>query len=67
MKVVNEKRRSRNMKARRDDGFRAEFERFRAARRSARAKVSEVLGPAGSKLSKRALLQRKRAARTAIE
>jgi hypothetical protein len=37
------------------------------ARRSARAKISEVLGLEHSELSKRALLQRKRAARKAIE
>ena len=50
----------------RDDSFRAKFERFQAARRSARAKVSEVLGRERSELSKRALLQRQRAARKAI-
>ena len=55
------------MKARSDDSFRAKFERFQAARRSARAKVSEVLGPERSELSKRALLQRQRAAQKAIE
>jgi hypothetical protein len=55
------------MKAGRGDSFRAEFERFQAARRLARAKISEVLGPARSQLSKRALLQRQRAARKAIE
>jgi hypothetical protein len=45
----------------------AEFERFQAARRPARAKISKVLGQERSKLSKRALLQRQRAARKAIE
>lgn len=50
----------------RDDCFRAEFERSQAARRSARAKTSEVLGPTLSALSERALLQRQRAARNAI-
>jgi hypothetical protein len=55
------------MKTRSDDSFRAEFERFQAARRSARAKISEVLGQEHSELSKRALLQRQRAARKAIE
>lgn len=54
------------MKARRDDSFRADFERFQAARRSARAKVSEVLGQERFELSKRPLLQRQRAARKAI-
>ena len=43
------------------------FERFQAARRTARAKVSEVLGQERSKLSKRVLLQRQRATRKAIE
>lgn len=51
----------------RSDSFRAEFERFQAARRLARAKVSEVLGQERSELSKRALLQRQRAAGKAIE
>jgi hypothetical protein len=55
------------MKTRSDDSFRAEFERFQVARRSARAKVSEVLGQERLELSKRALLQRQRAARKAIE
>ena len=55
------------MKTRRDDSFRAEFERFRAARRAARAKISEVLGREHFELSKRALLQRQRAAQKAIE
>jgi hypothetical protein len=54
------------MKTRSDDSFHAKFERFQAARRSARAKVSEVLGRERSELSKRALLQRQRAARKAI-
>ena len=54
------------MKARSNDSFRAEFDRFQAARRSARAMVSEVVGPARSELSKRALLQRQRAAQKAI-
>jgi|GEM_PF-2036676 len=55
------------MKTRRDDSFRAEFERFQAARRAARAKISEVLGREHFELSKRALLQRQRAAQKAIE
>jgi hypothetical protein len=55
------------MKTRSDDSFRAEFERFQAARRAARAKISEVLGREHFELSKRALLQRQRAARKAIE
>jgi len=55
------------MKTRRDDSFRAEFERFQAARRAARAKISEVLGRGHFELSKRALLQRQRAAQKAIE
>jgi hypothetical protein len=55
------------MKTRSDDSLRAGFERFQAARRTARAKVSEVLGQERSKLSNRALLQRQRAARKAIE
>ena len=58
---------SHNMKAKRDDSLRAIFERSQAARRAARAKVSEVLGKERSELSKRALLQRQRAARKAIE
>ena len=59
--------RPRNMKTRPDDSFRAEFERFQAARRLARAKVSDMLGQERSKLSKRALIKRQRAARKAIE
>jgi hypothetical protein len=55
------------MKAKREDSLRAMFERSQAARRSARAKISEVLGQEHFELSKRALLQRKRAARNAIE
>jgi len=55
------------MKTRSDDSLRAEFERLQAARRSARAKISEVLGRERSELPKRALLQRQRAARKAIE
>lgn len=55
------------MKTRSDDSFRAEFKRFQAARRLARAKVSEVLGQERSELSKRALLQRQRAAKKTIE
>jgi hypothetical protein len=55
------------MKTRRDDSFRAEFERFQAARRAARAKISEVLGREHFELSKRALLKRQRAAQKAIE
>jgi hypothetical protein len=55
------------MKAGRDDSLRAMVERFQAARRSARAKISEVLAQPRSKLSKRALLERQRAARKAIE
>ncbi|HET8563600.1 MAG TPA: hypothetical protein VFM35_07000 [Candidatus Binatia bacterium] len=55
------------MTARRDDSFRAEFERFQAAQRSARETTSQVLGQARSKLLKHALLQRQRAARKAIE
>ena len=55
------------MKAKRDDSLRAILERSQAARRAARAKVSEVLGQERSELSKRALLQRQRAARKAIE
>ena len=51
----------------RDDRFRAEFERSQAARRSAQAKTSEVLGPTLSGLSERALLQRQRTARKAIQ
>jgi hypothetical protein len=55
------------MKTRSDDSFRAEFERFQVARRSARAKVSELLGQERLEPLKRALLQRQRAARKAIE
>ena len=55
------------MKTRSDDSFRAEFERFQVARRLARAKVCEVLGQERSELSKRALLQRQRAAQKTIE
>ena len=55
------------MTTRRHDRFRAEFERTQAARRSARAKTSEVLGPTLFGLSERALRQRQRAARNAIE
>ena len=55
------------MTTRRDDRFLAKLERSRAARRSARAKTSEVLGPALSGLSERALRQRQRAARNAIQ
>jgi hypothetical protein len=55
------------MTTRRDDRFHTERERSQAARRSARAKTSEVLGPALSGLSERALLQRQRVARNAIE
>jgi len=55
------------MKTRSDDRLRAKFERFQAARLLARVKISEVLGQERSKLSKRALLQRQRAARKAIE
>jgi hypothetical protein len=55
------------MKTRSDDSVRAKLERLQAARRSARVKISEVLGQERSKLSKRALLQRQRAARKAIE
>ena len=58
---------SRDMKTKRDDSLRAMFERSQAARRTARAKVFEVLGQERSKLSKRALLQRQRATRKAIE
>ena len=54
------------MTTRRDDRFRAKLERSRAARRSARAKTSEVLGPALSGLSERALHKRQRVARNAI-
>jgi hypothetical protein len=43
------------------------FERSQAARRSARAKISDVLGQEHFELSKRALLQRHRAARKAFE
>lgn len=60
-------RSSRNMKSKRNDGFRAEFERFQAARRLARAKISEILGREHFELSERALLKRHRAARKAIE
>jgi hypothetical protein len=55
------------MAASRDDSMRAWFERFEAAQGSARQKISEVLGEARFGLSKRALLQRQRAARKAIE
>jgi hypothetical protein len=55
------------MTTRRRDRFLAEFERSQAARRSARAKTAEVLGPALSGLSERALLQRQRAASNAIQ
>lgn len=55
------------MTNRRHDRLRAEFERSQAARRSARAKTSEVLGLPLSGLPERALLQRRRAARNAIE
>jgi hypothetical protein len=55
------------MTARHRDRFRAEWERLQAARRSARAKTSEVLGPALSGLSERALVQQRRAARNAIQ
>lgn len=55
------------MTARRGGRFRAELERSQAARRSARAKTSEVLGPALSGLAERALLQRQRAARNTIQ
>jgi hypothetical protein len=55
------------MKTRSDDSFRAEFERFQVARRSARAKVSELLGQERLEPLKRALLRRQRAARKAIE
>jgi hypothetical protein len=55
------------MKTRSNDSFRAEFERFQAARRLAHVKISEVLGRERSELSKRALQQRQRAARKAIE
>ena len=55
------------MTTRRDDRFLAQLERSRAARRSARARTSEVLGPALSGLSERALRQRQRAARNAIQ
>ena len=55
------------MKAGRDDSLRAMVERFQTARRSARAKISEVLAQPRSKLSKRALLERQRTARKAIE
>ena len=51
----------------RDDRLRAELERFDAARDSARKKTSEVLGQARFGLSQRAVLQRQRAARKAIE
>src|SRR6266498_945224 len=51
----------------RDDRFRAELERSQAARRSARAKTSEVLGPMRAGLSERALLERQRVARSAIQ
>jgi hypothetical protein len=55
------------MTTRRDSSLRAELERLQTARRSARAKTAEVLGRALSELSERALLQRQRAARNAIE
>jgi hypothetical protein len=55
------------MTAKRDDSLRAIFERSQAARRLARAKVSEVFGQERAKLSKRALLQRQRAAQKTIE
>jgi hypothetical protein len=55
------------MAASRNDSLRAGFERFQAAQRSARQKISEVLGQARFGLSKHALLQRQRAARKAIE
>ncbi len=55
------------MTTRRDSSLRAELERLQTARRSARAKTAEVLGRAPSELSERALLQRQRAARKAIE
>jgi hypothetical protein len=55
------------MKTKRDDSLRAMFERSQAARRSARAKISDVLGREHFELSKRALLQRQRAAQKAIE
>ena len=54
------------MAAGRVDSPRAEFERFKAAQRSARKKTSELLGEARFGGSKRALLQRQRAARKAI-
>lgn len=47
--------------------FRAKLECSQAARRSARAKTSEVLGPALSGLSERALRLRQRVARNAIQ
>ena len=55
------------MKTKRDGSLRALFERSQAARRSARAKISDVLGQEHFELSKRALLQRHRAARKAFE
>ena len=55
------------MTTRGDDRFRAKLERSQAARRSARAKTSEVLGTALSGLSERARLQRQRVARNAIQ
>jgi hypothetical protein len=55
------------MKAKRDDSLRAMVEGVQAARRSARAKILELLGQERAKLSKRALLQRQRAAQKAIE
>ena len=55
------------MTTRRDDRFRAKLERSRAARRSARAKTSEVLGPGLWGLSESARLRRQRVARNAIQ
>jgi hypothetical protein len=55
------------MKPNPDDSLRAMFERSQAVRRSARAKISDVLGREHFELSKRALLQRQRAAQKAIE
>lgn len=55
------------MITKRDDRFRAKLERSQAARCSARAKTSEVLGPALSGLSERALRQRQRVARKVIQ
>lgn len=55
------------MKAKRDDSLRARVEGVQAARRSARARILELLGQERAKLSKRTLLQRQRAAQKAIE